>query len=547
MKRILRWAGAVVAALLLAALILPLLIDANAFRPRLEAALSAALARDVRVGNLSWRLFSGSVAAADLTIAEDPAFGSEPFLRARALEAGVDLAPLLFSRRLEVRSITLDRPEIALRSDPDGRWNFSSLGRPAAGPDPAPEPAADAAAAPLDFSVDVIRISQGKLTIGDSRPGSRVRALENVNIEVRDFARSASFPFRLEAEVAGGGAVRLDGHAGPIPPQAAETPFDAHLTVEALRLAEAGFTAPESGVNGELSAGADASSDGARIQVRGKASLHRMKLSRKGSPAPQPLEAEFELTHDAKARRGALEQLPVRFGQAAVHITGGYDLTGAAPVVDLRLKGSGVPLTALAPILPALDVVLPAGATIEQGSADVDLASRGTMADLVTTGSVNVTNAVLANFSLSDKLRALQQLAGIKAEPKSTIERLASEFEVAPQGTTVRNVQLVIPSVGEINGSGTISPEHELNLRARATVRAAALLAAVGGEGGSVTIPLLIQGTSSNPSFKADISGVAGGKLKEIVKDPSGALKAAKGILDMFKRAPKQEQPEAKQ
>lgn len=546
MKWILRSAAVIVAVLALAVLAVPLLIDAGVFRTRLEAALSAALARPVRVGTLSWSLLSGGVAAADVTIAEDPAFGAEPFLRARSLEAGVNLVPLVFSRRLEVRSIAVEQPEIALRSDAEGRWNFSSLGRAPAEPGAATGPAPDEQEAPLEFSVDVIRIWQGKLTIASARPGAPVRSFENVNLEIRRFARSASFPFRLEAQLSGGGTVSLDGRAGPIPAQAAETPFEAHLIIDALQLAGAGFTAPESGVDGELSADATASSDGARLQADGKAALRRFKLARRGTAAGEPVETEFALTYDAKARRGVLVRMPVRFGQATVQITGGYDLSGAAPVFDLRLKGSGVPLTALAPILPALDVVLPAGATIEQGSVDLDLASQGTMAELVTAGAVKVSGAVLANFSLSDKLRALQQLAGIKAEPKSTIQLLASDFQVAPQGTTIRSVQLAIPSLGEIHGFGTISPEHKLNLRAQATVRADALLAAVGGQGGSLTIPLLIQGTSSNPSFKADISSLAGGKLGQIVKDPSGALKAAQGILKMFQRAPKQQQPQAK-
>src|ERR1700693_2592737 len=51
-------------------LILPFLIPVNQFRPSLEEKASAALGRKVVVGNLRLSLFSGSLAAEDLTIGD---------------------------------------------------------------------------------------------------------------------------------------------------------------------------------------------------------------------------------------------------------------------------------------------------------------------------------------------------------------------------------------------------------------------------------------------------------------------------------------------
>jgi len=39
-------------------------------------------------------------------------------------------------------------------------------------------------------------------------------------------------------------------------------------------------------------------------------------------------------------------------------------------------------------------------------------------------------------------------------------------------------------------------------------------------------VPFLVQGTSSNPSFKADLKGVAGQKLQQAIKNPEGAAHA---------------------
>src|SRR5579859_176809 len=114
MKHALRWLAIVVALLVLIALALPFLIDANQFRPRLEAALTQALAREVKLGDLKLSIFSGGVAAADLSIADDPAFSKTPFIRAKSLKVGVEMQPLIFSKKLNVTGIEIEGPEIDL-------------------------------------------------------------------------------------------------------------------------------------------------------------------------------------------------------------------------------------------------------------------------------------------------------------------------------------------------------------------------------------------------------------------------------------------------
>jgi len=56
-KHALRWVAIVVAVLLVIAVALPFLIDANQFRPRLEATLTQALAREVKLGDLKLSIF----------------------------------------------------------------------------------------------------------------------------------------------------------------------------------------------------------------------------------------------------------------------------------------------------------------------------------------------------------------------------------------------------------------------------------------------------------------------------------------------------------
>jgi AsmA protein len=538
-KRFLRIAGIAVALVLLAVLSLPLFFDANQFRPMLEQRLTAALGREVKIGGLKLSMFSGGASASDVTIADDPAFSPEPFLRAKALAVGVDLWPLIVSRQLNVTALTVEQPEITMLQSPSGDWNFSSLGgkTSASASSPPPATAANGSSAnPGDLSVKLVRISKGRFTLNNG-PKAKTRTLENVNVELRDFSAAASFPFSLEADVAGGGSVKLEGQAGPIrPADVIETPFDASLTIARLDLAGSGFAQPSSGIAGILSVDGNAASDGRVVNIQGKLKAENLKVAKGGSPAKRTVEIDLVLSHDLAKRGGTVERSAVHIGAAQVNLNGTYRLTADSPVISVKVAGSKMALTELAAILPALDVVLPAGAVIERGALSIDLTSLGPFDRLLTTGSIEVDDARLNNFDLGSKMKTIQQLAGVQGEPRTTIQSLSAGVAASPEGTSVRDIRVVAPAVGELTGSGTISPQHVLNFQMRATVKASSHILTALGQKGDATIPFLIAGTSSDPSFTPDIKGAAKETLQQYTKDPSKAIDTAKGILDLFKK-----------
>src|SRR5208337_5356994 len=118
----------VVAVFVLILIALPFLINVNSFRPKIEAEASAALGRQVTIGNLSLSIFSGAVEADNVAIADDPAFSKSPFVTAKSLKIGVELMPLIFSKQLKVTDIVLEEPQITLLSGTHGTWNYSSMG-----------------------------------------------------------------------------------------------------------------------------------------------------------------------------------------------------------------------------------------------------------------------------------------------------------------------------------------------------------------------------------------------------------------------------------
>src|SRR4051794_26582751 len=138
MKRALKIVGIVIAVLIVIVLVLPFVVNVNTYRPRIESELTNALGRQVTVGNLSLSLWSGSLAADNIAIADDPAFGSVPFVKADALNVGVNVIPLVLSKTLEIREITLSRPQVSLLRTPAGKWNFSTIGSKSPEGSPAP-------------------------------------------------------------------------------------------------------------------------------------------------------------------------------------------------------------------------------------------------------------------------------------------------------------------------------------------------------------------------------------------------------------------------
>jgi AsmA protein len=173
MKRGARVLGIVAVLLLGIAIALPLLIDANEFRPALERRLTAALGREVKLGHLKVSIFSGGVSASNLSVADDPSFSEKPFLRAESLKVGVEILPLILSRKLNVTEVTIDQPQIDVIETPAGGLNFSSIGAKS-GAVAAPTREAQPSQTP-DLSIALLKISDGRVTL--KKTGSRTKPL----------------------------------------------------------------------------------------------------------------------------------------------------------------------------------------------------------------------------------------------------------------------------------------------------------------------------------------------------------------------------------
>src|ERR1700757_2298776 len=100
--------GSIAALVLVVALAIPFFLNADSFRTRIEAALTDSLGRKVTLGKLDISVLTGNLVAQNSTIADNPAFSTQPFLQASKVKIGIEVLPLIFSRKIHITGFTID-------------------------------------------------------------------------------------------------------------------------------------------------------------------------------------------------------------------------------------------------------------------------------------------------------------------------------------------------------------------------------------------------------------------------------------------------------
>jgi AsmA protein len=538
-RKIIYIAVGLVVLLLLAVVLLPIFIDANKFKPQAESAAEAALGRKVAIGNIRLALFSGGVSIDDIAISEDPKFGSGNFLNAKSVAVGVEIMPLIFSRQLHVTGVTIDQPEVTLLRGAAGEWNFSNLGVSGA----AAPAGSSSSASEANVSVQKVEIKNGKLTLGEAGSNAKRREYDQMNLTASDLSYTSQFPFQFSATAPGNGIIKLTGKAGPLSQtNAAQTPVEASLEIHSLDLTSTGFMDASSGIAGLLDFAGTLSSDGQRANSKGKITASKLKLVPGSLPAGQPVHVDYVANYELKARIGSLMQGDVHIGKAIAHLTGTFNNSGDTPSVAMKLTGTDMPAADLESVLPAVGVTLPSGASLKEGAMNVDLAINGPVDKLVTTGPVKLSNAKLTGFDLGAKMGALSSFAGIPKGSDTMIETFSSTLRVASEGIRADALNLVVPAIGSMTGSGTVGADQALNFQMVANLSAsnspmgkiASLTSGGGGQKGSGGgIPFKIQGTTSKPEFIPQVGAMAG----NLLKGTAGSVPAAgQNIQDLGKQ-----------
>src|SRR5260370_40138234 len=91
----------------------------------------------------------------------------------------------------------------------------------------------------------------------------------------------------------------------------------------------------------------------------------------------------------------------------------------------------------------------------------------GDLERLAARGFLSLDHTRLVGFDLGSKMSVIEMLAGIQRSPNTEIETLSGNVVTNPESTSIDDLKLVAPAIGEGTGAGVISASHALDFKMR--------------------------------------------------------------------------------
>ena len=515
-------AAAVLLLMIFIVTLVPVFVNADTFRPAVESQLSSALGRDVTMGRLTLSIMAGNLVAEEISIADDPAYSSVPFLQAKRLDVGVKILPLVFHHEVRITRLNIDTPSIQLIQNGSGKWNISSIGGTSATPGQAQPGSAP------DLTVDELKITDGSATVSSIPVTQTPFEYSGVNLTVKNFSFLKSFPFDLSAKLPGNGSLKLTGDAGPISQKdTTQTPFHAKLQLRDFDPVASGVIDPSKGISMVDDVDAQMESDGATVSSTGKITAVRLQLVPRGSPAQDPVEMDYTLSDNLQTRLATVSDLAVHAGSAAVHVTGNFQFTAQAVMIDLHLAAPNVPIDQLESLLPVVGIHLPSGSSLQGGTLTANITVTGPATTATLAGPVEIDNTRLAGFDLGSKIQGLNPFGG--SSGGTEIQVLKANVSSSPEGARITNIYGNLPQLGSATGEGTVAQTGSIDFKLMAKLNSSNAVGAVANTAANAVgviaagilhpktkpslasdrgIPVTITGTAASPSIKANIGAM---------------------------------------
>jgi hypothetical protein len=442
----------------------------------------------------------------------------------------IDVQATWNGQQLHVGTLLVDTPKLTLVRE----------NKPATA---TPPPAPNSNNMLTTLTADRLHIKNGTLSI--SSPGQAKPAVyQQLNAELTNVSPTASSPFKLSAQIPGGGSLTGDGTAGPInQANASATPLNAHIAISHLDLASSGIVAPEAGIAGIANVDLKALSDGKNLNANVSANIQGLRIAKDGSPSPKPVTAQLTVSQNLQALTGQLTQAVINIGRAVINASGTYQTSGPTTALNLKVTTQGTSIDELEAFLPAVGVHLPSGSRLQGGTLTTNLNVTGSTAAPIISGPIRIDNTNLAGFDLGSKLGPLSSLAGIKSGSGTAIQSLSTNVNINGGNVRTDNLSVIVPAIGSATGAGTISAAGALNYNV--ILKLTGVVNAVSGKGGAAAgaggiagqlmgmipqgaaggaagsaignyagaalrngVPVAIGGTTSNPTFTPNMGGV---------------------------------------
>ena len=197
-KRFIGLVMAIFVLLVIAVIALPFIIDPNDFKPEIETVAAKQGIKLNLGGEIGWTFFPAigfTINDVSVSPTSDP---EQNLASVQTLTAAVAVMPL-FKKQIRVNELGIDKADIHLMVDAQGKGNWESLSQSNTNETPATTDTS--ASSNLDLNIARIRLSDAALTYDDKQIGEQT-TVNNFNLTITDVnTEQRPFPLALELVV----------------------------------------------------------------------------------------------------------------------------------------------------------------------------------------------------------------------------------------------------------------------------------------------------------------------------------------------------------
>lgn len=425
-KRIAMAGGAVIVLLAVLAVAALSLIDLNQYRGRVEVLLREQLNRQVTVGRIAASFWPLGVRVEQVTIGESPSFVTgRPFASVQELYVRPRLLALVRGA-FELDTVELRAPVIELAQNPDGVWNFATLGQTDAPSSSSSPPV-----------LGKLAITGGRIGVTKlGGPAGPVRAVyTNIDVQLKNFGPKRPFDLALAITLPGSGAQRvsLTGRAGPLQPDAiSSTPFEGVAELEQASIAGTQKfldLAALEGTDAIVSGKANVVNGNGRASVRGALTLSDTRV--RGVAIGYPIVVDLDVAHAFNTGVATLEKVDLKLGSTPLSLTGTINVQQDPSTVDLRLVAPDTALNDVARLASAFGVAFGKDMKVE-GRASADVRARGVLPTPALDGFVRLRGVSISGGGVPQPVRS--DAIDLTLSPG---EVRANDFTITSSGTSL--------------------------------------------------------------------------------------------------------------
>ena len=484
------------------AIIIPMLLNIDHFRPQVVAQIQQETGKPAQIGHLALTILPQvAIRVDDFSLGNPSGFPPGDFVKAKKIYAVVDPFALLH-HKVEITSLELDDLALDMLEDTHGKWNFEN---PPAKPEPPGDPPVDSSGASFTLGIiSELTVVRGEFAaaslLASGVPGPALMEVHGAAIDLRDVNLNAMTTASLRE---------------PAPPP--------------------GEFAALAGLFNTTVHAADAK--GPEV-AQGTIKVDAAEF---GPLTVTKLKSKFRLF----PKQAFFDDLDLRCygGSATGNLSLDFGGANLAYGADAQIKGVNV-----AEFLVAFPQAKGMLTGTLDGSAKMNgLVTHSTdpLVGVTGSGQASIRNGKMPSLQLNSNLRALAKMADVgpsNGDP-SSFSSLSADFRIADARLSSNKITLVgngldVEGSGSMTmaGEGSLDYQGDANLAARGNSPLANVLGGLTGAkiaNGKMTFPFTVGGTFAKPKF--GLKGMAGpaGAPGAAAQEP---INAVKGLSGLFKK-----------